>query len=392
MNARMHWPMLVALCFMQVACVSIPDQVYGLSPGPEALGTAGTEVFVIDAMEGGELSCQGPTGKPTPCKTRLERMGRWLSQESTTAPIVVFVHGWHHNGSDGDKNLKGFKMFLLDLEARRRLDQAADPSVDGIYVAWRGDQVRVLGPDWMQLLDFPTVWSRKKASVSVGSVGMKEIVTYLRANYPRRAVMVTGLSFGSSVVFHSVQDSLGNKELEGFEFIMMNPAVSETEFDGVAQRVRKQRKAELSMMSTDMLALERERRQLMVLQSLGDRAVKWGYDFAFPGKPIGFSPSWQTHHASVCTGADCPPAPVLGAGECYRRLPGNDVPALVIRATLNTDKCIEQMRDPIWVVTGGDAVSKDHNDIFNSTQARALAAHLVYSIRQAEERVARKTQ
>lgn len=57
--------------------------------------------------------------------------------------------------------------------------------------------------------------------------------------------------------------------------------------------------------------------------------------------------------------------------------------------TTETEGCIHQMRDSIWVVTGEDAVSKDHNDIFTSIQANALAAHLVEAIKSAETRLSR---
>lgn len=84
---------------------------------------------------------------------------------------------------------------------------------------------------------------------------------------------------------------LGEPALDGFEFVMMNPAVSETEFKEVADSVRMWAANGSTATSKNMSMLVRDRRKLMVLQALGDSAVKYGYDIVFPGNPIGFSPT-----------------------------------------------------------------------------------------------------
>ncbi len=383
----MHWNVcgLLLVCLLQSACASVPDLVYGTSPDAVKLGNAGTELFIIDAMEDGQLSCAGDGG-PRPCRDRLDRMQQWLSEESPTAPIVVFVHGWHHNGDSDDTNLTGFRDFLIELENLRRQQGEVDPSVDGVYVAWRGDSMKILGPDWIQILDLLTVWSRKDASVRVGEKSMRAIVDMLRTNYPRRAVMVTGLSFGSSVIFHGAKHTLGEESLPGYEFILMNPAMSDTEFNAVADKVRVRERARVVAYGQTSLLRNDDRRQIAVLQSLGDRAVGIGYRFAFPGKPIGFSTDWITHSGFVCSG-NCPPANVWDGTECYRRLPQRAEPALVIEAKEMGPGCMKYMQDPVWVAAVSKAVSKDHNDIFGDVQAKALAEHLVWAIKQAEQRL-----
>lgn len=386
---RSHVRSAVLGVLLLTGCVTVPDRAFGVSAGPMPVPGSGSEMLVVDVDERGALACPDPDGVPVPCKTRLERMERWLASESTTAPVVVFVHGWHHNGAEEDTNRQGFEKFLADLEAERKAAGVANPDVDGIYVAWRGDQWQFLLPDSLQTLDFPTIWPRKNVSLQVGANGLREVIASLRTNHPKRPVIVAGHSLGASAVFHAVKDDLETVMQDGFEFLMMNPAVSETEFDDLSNRIESRFSLMLSNDPANRAAiLSRYWRKVMVLQALGDMAVGIWYDLAFSGTPIGFSKDWQTHHARVCE-TDCPPEPPSDE-SCYRRIPLKGTPAMVIMATGPESACVQQMKRPIWVVTGEAAVSQDHNDIFKGIQASALAAHVAESIRIAEERIRRK--
>jgi len=382
-KARVLWPIAFGGTLLLASCRTVPDRAYAGTSEPVHLGS-GSELFLIDVRQDGELSCAGENG-PMPCNTRLERMDKWLRDESTEPPIILFVHGWHHNGDPGDKNLKGFRDFLVNLENRRRASGALHPEVDGIYVAWRGDSKQLLGPSWLQTLDFPTIYSRKRASIAVGSGGLKQIIEQLKT-YQHRAVVVMGHSLGASAVFYAVKNELDEPTLDGYEFIMMNPAVAEREFDDLRNDLISRRNVESADAGVSLqLNFQRHRRRLMVLQALGDSAVGWAYKIAFAGTPVGFS-GRQTHNASVCTD-DCPPPPQDMIHTCYQRLPFDSTPAMLITAKGSKPECYDQMNKEIWVVTGKAAVSKSHNDIFNGIQADALAAQVEQDIITAKTRM-----
>lgn len=73
---------------------------------------------------------------------------------------------------------------------------------------------------------------------------------------------------------------------------------------------------------------------------------------------------------------------------CYYRLPNDTEPAMVITAITRDGACQPQMENPVWVVTGEAAVSRDHNYIFNDPLAAALAAHVDRAIVSAQKRLA----
>ena len=56
----------------------------------------------------------------------------------TNLLMVVFVHGWKHNASFDDENVKMFRTNLTELaEIERRLNPRPR-RVAGVYVGWRG--------------------------------------------------------------------------------------------------------------------------------------------------------------------------------------------------------------------------------------------------------------
>ncbi len=67
-----------------------------------------------------------------------ERVGK-LAGEKLPLTLVIFVHGWRHNGQSG--NVLDFNQFLSQLAAG--YDDAGEPRrVHGIYLAWRGGVLR----------------------------------------------------------------------------------------------------------------------------------------------------------------------------------------------------------------------------------------------------------
>lgn len=372
-------------------CVTYPDQAYWGVHDARQVGSR-SQLMTIEISEKGHLFHP----------EQRERLRRWLGDESTREPIVVFVNGWHHDASEDDRNLRDFTGFLAKLE--RRLDEAGVPvdSVDGLYVGWRGDEYDLRLP--AQWLDFPTIWPRKRASTEVGRNGLKEIVALLQelqAQQSARPLVIIGHSLGGSALFQAMRLNLSGPALDGSEYIMLNPAVSELEFDGLrydlTQALAAQRSALIQLEGSaadtayskrQLEFLDRSHRKLVVLQAQGDTAVGFLHRLAFKGTPIGFSQAKQTHTAEICgVGSPCPQTDWRG---CQRTVPAKVAAGragfLITARGADDAECLKQTREPVWVIAGRDTVSRSHNDIFNDVQADALAALVTDSI----ERQARR--
>jgi hypothetical protein len=125
------------------------------------------------------------------------------------AVILVFVHGWTHNGSSNDDNLAAFRKIL----AQTALDAAGRP-VLGVFVAWRG--LSWYGPSWLPLED-ATFFSRKEAALRVALGSVRELLGRLREfrvdestkpNTPEPVLVIAGHSFGGLIVYSAVAQSL----------------------------------------------------------------------------------------------------------------------------------------------------------------------------------------
>lgn len=136
---------------------------------------------------------------------------------------MVFIHGWHHNADEEDKNFKNFHDSLEQLQtrlgkpsyidARKRLKLKDDIQVIGLYVGWRGRSL-----PW--ILDYATFWTRKSAAERVGDGDLREFLSKLQKLYIKRnekqaatdatfmGLVTVGHSFGGQVLFKAVSGSL----------------------------------------------------------------------------------------------------------------------------------------------------------------------------------------
>lgn len=304
---------------------------------------------------------------------QFQRLKKWLENESSNMPVVLFVNGWHHNAQVSDSNLNDFNGFIGKVE-----DVAGAPVV-GVYIGWRGDSLDTLF-GW-EPSDFFTIWGRKKASVNVGEQGLRQILDYLR-EFPNRQVFVVGHSLGGSALFHAVKRDLASEVNDGFEYIMLNPAVAEREFREVEQEFLQAQSARLTRSNEDIsttakLALERANRKITVMQALGDVPVRILYRIAFLNTPIGFDKKRITHRAYGCGDQD--PCPTQQDPECTVVLADGKFIIETIRTEGGT--CYENNLKPVWVISTADSVSASHGDILNSVQASALSDLLGVRIR-----------
>jgi hypothetical protein len=128
------------------------------------------------------------------------------SLDSRNAIVVVFVHGWKHDGRSDDDNLVHFQGVLAKVAAEAG---QSGPAVLGVFVAWRGLSLYGLG------LDNITFWDRKQAGLRVSVGAPRELFGRLR-QFRRDGLhrdgapllVIIGHSFGGMIVYSALAQSL----------------------------------------------------------------------------------------------------------------------------------------------------------------------------------------
>jgi pimeloyl-ACP methyl ester carboxylesterase len=126
--------------------------------------------------------------------------------EGGDAIIVVFVHGWKHDGRSDDDNLRSFQSVLVALAAE---EGPQGVPVLGVFVAWRGLSLFGFG------LDNLTFWDRKQAGLRVSMGAPRELFGRLRQFRNERQrqggvplLVLIGHSFGGMIVYAALAQSL----------------------------------------------------------------------------------------------------------------------------------------------------------------------------------------
>lgn len=137
-----------------------------------------------------------------------------ITEQQRTLPtaVIVFVHGWHHNGSNDDANVISFRRLLEQLSSDS--GPYSGHRVVGVYIGWRGESVQL--PGIRQL----TFWGRKTVAEEVGRGGVTEILVSLErtsrcgsraspcveAENTANQLIVLGHSFGGAIVLTALSD------------------------------------------------------------------------------------------------------------------------------------------------------------------------------------------
>lgn len=91
------------------------------------------------------------------------RLAKQEAHDRNKVPLIaVFIHGWHHNASQKDDNVEGFRK-ILDTLARE-----LDVPVTGIYIGWRGEVVN------FPVLRYLTFWDRRNKSQNLPNAHLIE--------------------------------------------------------------------------------------------------------------------------------------------------------------------------------------------------------------------------
>lgn len=123
--------------------------------------------------------------------------------------VIVFIHGWHHNASTDDGNVRAFYGALASVSHWNPTRK-----VKGIYIGWRGDSLKIKG------LRYATFWDRKSTSDEVGRGGLLEFLLRLERGVKadpasRNRLVVVGHSFGASVTFNALSHLFLERFLDG---------------------------------------------------------------------------------------------------------------------------------------------------------------------------------
>jgi hypothetical protein len=234
-------------------------------------------------------------------KKVLEQVKKQATEENGIV-LITFIHGWKHNASNDDDNLKQFKESLGTISKLLRKQSLLDKRrLVGVYIGWRGANV-----------DFPvlkemTFWDRKQVAEEVGKGGVTEFLLELdhvinrkppiasedkKANRePDNNIMVViGHSFGGAIVVSALNEVLMERAINttrkngyirnlGDGIILLNPAIEANQALNLVEATLLQDK------------LQSEQRPLLI--SLSSDA-DWATHKAFPfGQTLSLIATWR---------------------------------------------------------------------------------------------------
>ena len=164
----------------------------------------------------------------------LDRIG--TRARAGGAVVVVFVHGWKHNASEEDGNVRSFKEALRTLGTILGQQYGAGGlrtrRLVGVYVGWRGASIQ------LPLVENLTFWDRKAVAEELGSGSVTRLLLDLdrvTAGEARNVLVVVGHSFGGAIVVRALTDVFtervtnraeqGRARLFGDGVLVLNPAI-----------------------------------------------------------------------------------------------------------------------------------------------------------------------
>jgi len=136
--------------------------------------------------------------------------------------LFLFVHGWKHNASTDDDNVKAFRQTLHSAALVEQASQLHH-RVIGIYVAWRGLSATV--EPFLEL----SFWERKATALYVAQGSARGLLARLRGfqrgincplssdcidgvpqrgTRPKVRFIMIGHSFGGLILFNAISESL----------------------------------------------------------------------------------------------------------------------------------------------------------------------------------------
>jgi len=368
-----------------------------------------------------------------------------LANPNHCVKLFVYVHGWQHNAAGDDDDVKNFRDFLRSAASRKSSTANAGSSacttpiqateakeatfgsaakadgnvrMVGLFVGWRGRSVE--GSPFK----YSSFWDRKNTAERVAQGSVRELFGRLAAvvdaNRPAAAgldkppsrlrVYVIGHSFGASVVFRAISQTLVDSFAAGLDdptpnaaasisrsldmVVLVNPAIEAARFDPVFRAASK--RAALCPQPAGCTQPPYQAPVLAIFTSEGD----WATKYAFPvgttlgnlfekavtpeqaraiHKTIGWDADYVTHELKVdstCTSAanrdpfEGPPSSrryrAPGWTWCFEdentgTLALTHVPSIDGKSSGTTT-----YNGPLWNVRVSSEIIENHNDIWNA--------------------------
>jgi hypothetical protein len=361
-----------------------------------------------------EFDDQGQMWDPAGVSAALDDLKELAAQRPVS--IITFAHGWNHDASVDDANVKSFQQMLgqvFDAEAQfAKAGEKPERVIVGVYLGWRGKSFT--GP-----MQYPTFWARKAVAHRVGNEGAFEILTRLSAirnagiEPLRNRLVMVGHSFGGALMFsaasHSLTASLedlsaGKQTRFADLVVIINAAIEAQRFENL---LRRSRELEASLRGQPPV--------FVAITSTDDLATKWAFPLgrrfstmfssyqpvqtSMPGSnlvrdearadrtAVGHYRPYVTHVLSSCEAASAFEA----LKPCEKEFPGrvNDAATpqylLAMRATSEAWKTVRTQDDwriafpssllyhaagpvdgPVMNVVASGALIKDHSEIWES--------------------------
>lgn len=260
--------------------------------------------------------------------------------------VVLYVHGWKHNGFNGDPDLIEFGRAIETLA----LNEAAagrDRRVVGIYVGWNAKRTR------LPILKELTFWGRKRAADRVSQsaavtrlLGAVDNISAQRRQ-PGDLTIYAGHSFGARILYsataqllvHKLQmahPGIPNKPYENFSgtgdlVLLINPAFEASLYSVFAAQQARWQETFLPSQKPVLLAISAE----------NDKATKSAFPLGQIGglefskvrrTTLGNYSDYVTHRLAPCVAnlsqscVDTSFEHFCAAGACLTRQEGKSLP------------------------------------------------------------------
>ena len=347
-------------------------------------------------------------------RTQLEKVRDeilYANRSPVGAVVIVYVHGWKHNASETDKNLKSFQEVLTRLSRAeaafvQKYQTRPVRPILGIYLAWRGDSLAL--PDPLKSLSyFDRDVTAGRVSGPSGTEALYGVMKWTRAN-PSSKCIVVGHSMGALVVQRALTQAFEGAIIDSSSgpgvrspadvVLLINPAISAIEtkqFVDMMDWWNVKIDQDIDKRFLCSPGEDRWRPLIVSMTSEGDTATRGIFKFArrldslpqrfregqrnFYIQPAAAIPSLQSHmlffEEKGKTGGNSDYIPIEGCEEelCTKKFQ-NDMKAPLGRVCFKVgvarfileEKLGRSNRTPFWVISVPREVVAGHGDIFTS--------------------------
>lgn len=167
-------------------------------------------------------------------------------QDNQSVLIVGFIHGWHHNAAQTDRNVIEFKSFLSSLAEEEKFLSVGKPrKIIGLYMGWQGKSSE------NSIVRLFSYRAKKELGLETGKKSVTPILKKLskiRKSDKNNRLVLAGHSFGGGVLYSAVKDDLlyqlqgesfSDVKLFGDLVILLNPAIEANRFVDVHSYLKK---------------------------------------------------------------------------------------------------------------------------------------------------------